>query len=107
MDQLARISRMEQHLNEASAAIRALSEAAEGYIQVQEQLRELTAYYESPQWLRDYDDDCAGKLPEDLRRGVLSEDGIYNMLLEQRSTMELLEQILSSSSQNAEGQKNE
>lgn len=43
-------------------------------------LNALTAYYESKQWLSDYELDERGDLPPDLKRGVLSEDGIYNFL---------------------------
>lgn len=43
-------------------------------------LEELTAYYESPQWLRDYEADEQGLLPPDLKRGVLSQDGVYCLL---------------------------
>lgn len=42
--------------------------------------RELTAYYEGGQWLRDYGLDEQGLLPPDLKRGVLSQDGVYNFL---------------------------
>lgn len=30
--------------------------------------------------MRDFEDDSAGKLPRDLRRGVLSEDAVYDLL---------------------------
>ena len=43
-------------------------------------LWELVRYYESGQWLRDYELDEQGLLPRDLKRGVLSQDGIYNLL---------------------------
>ena len=43
-------------------------------------LQTLLQYYESPQWLHDYGLDEQGLLPEDLKRGVLSEDGVYNFL---------------------------
>lgn len=42
--------------------------------------RELTAYYEGGQWLRDYELDEQGLLPPDLKRGVLSQDGGYHIL---------------------------
>ena len=45
-------------------------------------LDELSAYYSSDAWKRDYVADEAGLLPKDLKRGVLSEDGIYNLLEE-------------------------
>ena len=40
----------------------------------------LTQYLESGQWLRDYELDEKGKLPCDLKRGILSEDGLYNLI---------------------------
>lgn len=40
----------------------------------------LKAYYSGGQWLRDYEADSRGELPPDLRRGVLSQDGVWNLL---------------------------
>ena len=40
----------------------------------------LAQYYGSEEWKTDLADDEAGMLPPDLKRGVLSEDGIYNAL---------------------------
>lgn len=45
-----------------------------------DKLRELARYYSSDEWKRDLATDEAGLLPKDLRRGVLSEDGIYDLL---------------------------
>jgi hypothetical protein len=45
-------------------------------------LGELRAYYESPLWLSDYEADERGLLPMDLKRGVLSQDGVYDFLTE-------------------------
>ena len=44
------------------------------------QLQRLVQYYEGGQWLRDYELDEKGFLPNDLKRGVLSEDAVYNFL---------------------------
>ena len=43
-------------------------------------LQALTQYYESGQWLRDYELDEKGLLPQDLKRGVLSQDAVYHFL---------------------------
>ena len=43
---------------------------------------ELRDYYSGGQWLRDYEADERGELPEDLKRGVLSQDGLWNFLEE-------------------------
>ena len=42
----------------------------------------LTRYYESPLWLQDYTMDEKGQFPVDLRRGVLSQDGLYHLITE-------------------------
>lgn len=43
-------------------------------------LDNLLAYYEGGQWLSDYQLDEQGMLPKNLKRGVLSQDGVYNFL---------------------------
>lgn len=43
-------------------------------------LKTLLKYYEGGQWLKDYEADENGLFPVDLKRGVLSQDGIYNLL---------------------------
>lgn len=40
----------------------------------------LSDYYGSEVWKQDFADDEAGLLPKDLKRGVLSEDGLWNLL---------------------------
>jgi len=47
---------------------------------LKEMLRVLTEYYEGGQWLQDYELDEKGIIPQDLKRGVLSQDAIYNFL---------------------------
>ena len=80
MEQIERITYMEQILDEATEALYSLSEALEKYSAVQDKLQELISYYSSEQWRQDFDDDSAGKIPCDLKRGVLSEDAVYNLL---------------------------
>ena len=40
----------------------------------------LLDYYESGQWLQDYEADERGELPRNLKRGVLSQDGLWELL---------------------------
>lgn len=40
----------------------------------------LIDYYESGQWLKDYEADERGELPRNLKRGVLSQDGLWELL---------------------------
>ena len=48
--------------------------------ELQKRLEDLKDYYESGSWLRHYIMDEQGLLPKDLKRGVLSQDGVYNLL---------------------------
>ncbi len=47
---------------------------------------ELLRYYEGGQWLLDYQADERGELPPELKRGVLSQDGLWNLLSERESS---------------------
>lgn len=47
---------------------------------IQQKLRILDDYYTSGQWLKDYEADEQGLLPDDLKRGVLSQDALYDIL---------------------------
>ena len=82
MDQIRRIAQMEAYLDELAAAQKEFSAALEKCAALQDKLQALTAYYEGPLWRQDFEDDEAGKLPRDLKRGVLSEDAVYDLLAE-------------------------
>ena len=68
MNQIDRIKRMEQNLDEATAALQRLSDGLEAYAAVRPRLEELSAYLRGGQWLADYEADEAGRLPRDLKR---------------------------------------
>ena len=78
--QIARISRMEEILDKSGKAVRDLQEALDRYVALEEEIRELELYYTGGQWQNDFADDEAGKFPRDLRRGVLSEDAVFDFL---------------------------
>ena len=80
MNQIKRIESMEEKYIKSQKAIKELNKAIKEYSKVQESIRELAAYYSGSDWKKDFQDDEKGKLPKDLKRGVLSEDGIYNLL---------------------------
>jgi hypothetical protein len=79
---IERIKWMEQRYNNALAAIK--DGAAVSLKAVKEDVAELSKYYGSELWKQDFAADEAGKLPPDLKRGVLSEDGIWNLLSDYR-----------------------
>lgn len=78
--QIARVKRMEEILDKGSEALLDLKQALERYITLADDIRELAQYYSGSQWRQDFADDEADKLPNDLKRGVLSEDALYDFL---------------------------
>lgn len=91
MEQIERICQMEQRLECATAAVRNLSLAFDKYVEAQEAIAVLSEYYGSKDWKRDFADDEAGRLPRELKRGVLSEDGIWNLLSDCRELNSLIQ----------------
>ena len=61
-------------------ALRSASAADRNTACFQALLKSFLGYYEGGQWLSDFQLDEQGKLPHDLKRGMLSEDGVYNFL---------------------------
>lgn len=84
MKRLERIAYYEELLDRIIAANAGLDRALEEFRQSLPAARELGGYYGSPAWRRDLAADEAGKLPRDLKRGVLSEDGAYDALTDSR-----------------------
>ena len=58
------------------------------------QFKKLSDYYGSSRWMKDFEADEAGKLPRDLKRGVLSEDAVWDLLSENRELCERLAALI-------------
>ena len=96
MEQIERIQHYEMLLDRVAPVLENLEEALEAVDGIQEDVQELSAYYESDEWREDFEADEAGRLPLDLKRGVLSEDGIYDVLSDHYSlTVRLLDTVSS------------
>ena len=72
-----RVAFYEQIFDELSMAVQekaVLTNELKGKLQLLEE------YYTSGEWQADYEADEAGLFPVDLKRGVLSQDEVYNLL---------------------------
>lgn len=98
MTQTERITLMENYSDEAAQTLKAFAESLKAYRDIQPKLRTLAEYYAGQDWRNDFDDDQAGKLPQNLKRGVISEDSLYNLLSQnaalQSETLEVIAEIL-------------
>ena len=94
MEQIERIKHFEMLLDRVAPVLGNLEDALETFDGIQDDVKELSAYYESDEWRDDFEADEAGKLPKDLKRGVLSEDGIYDVLSDHYAlTVRLLDTV--------------
>ena len=113
-EQISRITKMEALFTKCEEAVRQLHQAIENKANINPDLTNFTsvlkdlfdfkdhtsalstleAYYTSSAWRTDFEADEAGLLPPDLKRGVLSEDGIYNLLEEYKRVEEEMKEIM-------------
>ena len=82
-ENIARIEKYENAADEAERLMKNCPEARTG--RLHDLMNEIEAYYTGDDWKQDFADDEAGLLPDSLRRGVLSEDRIYDLLEEYHS----------------------
>ena len=93
MERIQRIRAMEEKFDTLSAAVTELQKALEDYEATLPLLQELTDYYTNGQWLADYEADEAGLLPPELKRGVLSQDGMDDLLTKLQELQEQAKKI--------------
>lgn len=79
-EQIERITKYETLMQEAQWLLQREDKTAEAISRLRRLAQVLDAYYTSDEWKQDFADDEAGFLPPDLKRGVLSEDGLYDLL---------------------------
>ena len=82
--QIERIKKYESYMDEATLLIRTDRNSD----RLKYLISELEAYYESVKWRKVFENDEAGLLPKNLKRGVLSEDGINDLLDEYKEVSE-------------------
>lgn len=92
---LQRIAAMEAALDRTAAAVQALDAAIDRYETIRIDIDRLTDYLDSGAWREDYEADEAGLVPQDMKRGVLSEDALFNLLGDIVAVNEKMQELLS------------
>ncbi len=83
MTRQERVAFMEAQLDRAIPAVQALEKALEDYRAALPALESLAQYMDGGQWLRDYVADEQGLLPKDMKRGVLAQDTLFDLLCDE------------------------
>ena len=79
--QIIRIEQMEKLYDESLSIIKDYKKSLNKLKRNQKNINLLEDYY-SKHWLKDYEADENNRLPKDLKRGVLSQDTLYDLLNE-------------------------
>ena len=86
-DAIERIKEMEAILDRATRVMNELESKLAEFEALQPDIQKLEQYYTGKAWKSDFKFDEEGKLPANLKRGVLSEDGVYELLERNRELL--------------------
>lgn len=95
-EQIERVSHMEAALVRLNDAVTTVEDALDTYEQLWDDYCALDSYYSGKAWWEDLDADNQGLLPDDLPRGVLSEDAAYDALGNAEALRQRLKEIAQS-----------
>ncbi len=73
IERIKRMTALYEQIQENLAAGGDLSQAEQA-------IKTLSAYYQSPDWMSDFDADGRGEIPKSVNRGILTEDAIWDLL---------------------------
>ena len=91
---LTRVREMEDRYDEVTRVLAGLDEAISEFKDYKSDLMALREYMESGQWKADFEADEAGQIPAEVKKGVLSEDGLYELLQGADKILRLAREVL-------------
>lgn len=91
---VSRVTEMEHRYDGLSRALGNLEAAVTEYRALAPDMQILRDYMDSGQWLKDFEADEAGKIPADVKRGIMSEDSLYDLLLEADRILEQAREVI-------------
>ena len=89
-ERLIRVREMEERYDELAGVLAKLEEAVSAWQAAEPGLEALREYLDSGQWREDFEADERGEIPAEVKRGVLSEDGLFDLLQEADRAQELI-----------------
>jgi hypothetical protein len=91
---VSRIKEMEKRMRRAKKVLKSMEYALDEWDMLNSDVKSLNKYLGSEEWKADLKADKEGLLPEKLHRGVLSEDGIWDLLVDHRVVMQRLFELI-------------
>lgn len=94
MESIERVCHYEKILDDALEAVGNLSEALDAYMKIRGQLEDLKQYYFVKEWMEDRCAEEEGRFPQDMKRGVLSEDAVFDLVTDEYELLERLKELI-------------
>ena len=85
---IQRVTEMEGIYDQALKLMDDVENSPNELLKYQAELMKLADYYSSQDWKDDFALDEKGKFTRNLKRGVLSEDGVYNLIERNKELLE-------------------
>lgn len=92
---IERITKNEDRFDKILESVKELELALYNFKNIKKDLSQLTRYYESKNWIKDKEALENNKIPR-VKAGVLSEDGVWNMLSDIDSIISDMKKIIKS-----------
>ena len=96
---IERITKNEDRFDKILESVKELELALYNFKNIKKDLSQLTRYYESKNWIKDKEALENNKIPR-VKAGVLSEDGVWNMLSDIDSIISDMKKIIKSHEKN-------
>lgn len=93
MGRYDQITEMEGILDAHRAMLDRLDALLSEYEAGQKDFKRLVDYYDSPQWLKDYEFSNTDEFSPDVKCGVLSEDSVFDLLGDNRRAAERMRDL--------------
>ena len=78
-ERVERVKKMEELLDKVTPKVKAFEQSLTNLNSAFDDIKTLNEYYKK-EWKEDYEADEQGKIPKDLKRGVLSQDTLFDLL---------------------------
>ena len=78
-ERVERVKKMEELLDKVTPKVKAFEQSLTNLNSAFDDIKILNEYYKK-EWKEDYEADEQGKIPKDLKRGVLSQDTLFDLL---------------------------
>ncbi len=88
-NRIKRINEMEASMERVNKVVTVIREHLNRLGNLSSDIEKLQDYYEN-EWREDFEADERGELPKDLKRGVLSEDALFDLLEETERYMDCM-----------------